>query len=471
MDKYARSLARFLEMRVQIRMGTYTTIFGTLVEVNSEFLRLEDSRIVEEYDESSWSSKMTEGDDEMIAAQSDGESIIRMQYVASVTCISDARQHNPRQASYGSSKSISETVDSAFEKSSLSLNSSSSISKSPQGEPSPTTTQFGPKPPIEPLMVEIGASLHRMADPNEERHLLDRIDHVRKDVYEELGLIMPKVRLRTSMLIERQEYRILVNESEVGRFELQPEKHLLIHSGTTSTEGFDIREPSFQLPARWIVKETPEDALVGWVVEPGAVFATHLKEIVLEHILDLLSYESVQKLMDDLGEHYPVLVSELIPTYVSVRLLYYVLKRMLKERISIRNLNLIVETIGDVSCRNLTGSEVYRIVRRRCARIICAPFVGKDQKMSVVTISDEAIANTFKNEPNVDPVAFAKLQSELQKACNPPDEPAIPILVSGVELREKLFSLLNVHLIRQTVLELNEVPSTVELRIVATIEA
>ncbi|MEI7461753.1 MAG: hypothetical protein WCK15_20375 [Pirellula sp.] len=75
MDKYSRSLARFLEMRVQIRLGTYTTVFGTLVEVNSEFLRLENSRIVDEYEESDWSSKITEGDPDRIAASSDGESL------------------------------------------------------------------------------------------------------------------------------------------------------------------------------------------------------------------------------------------------------------------------------------------------------------------------------------------------------------------------------------------------------------
>lgn len=442
MDKYSRSLARFLEMRVQVRLGTYTTVFGNLVEVNSEFLRLENSRIVDEYEESDWGSKLTEGDPEMIAASSDGESLIRMNYVSSVTCMPDQLESPRSSPSSRSSDSTMAWRELANESSSQDVfarpvESDDEISNGSCG----TKTGFDAdasysSSSIDEICIELGVDLMPMSVAIHEGKLLEHIKTLRREIDMETGFVMPPVRVRSSIQLAANEYRILVHECELGRIPLQPDC-----------------EPTGQL------------------IDCTTILTTHLKEIVLDQTSELLRFESVQKLLDRLSPFHPVLVAELIPSQLSIRLIHFVLTHLLRERVSIRNLPLILEAISHGVAQGLRDEEIVWYVRQKCGRNVCSPHINHANMLSVVALSPAAEAVlSGANGEDPDGEQLGALIAQLNKACHPNAKPILPILVASVDARERVWQRMNVNNHFITVIGTNEVPRSIQVHVVEKIE-
>lgn len=476
MDKYSRSLARFLEMRVQIRLGTYTTVFGTLVEVNSEFLRLENSRIVDEYEESDWSSKITEGDPDMIAASSDGESLIRMNYVSSVTCMSDQMESSRSSQTTRFSEStvpLHELADSTgqdvfarpFESEDAVSDMSYSSKTSVDAEGS------YPSSSIDEICIELGANLLPMSDAIHDGKLLQRIETLRREIDTETGFVLPPVRVRSSIQLDANEYRILVHECEFGRFQLQPKMQLLIRDEESPGDEFDVREPRFGLHAKWVAPDEFECERTGSQIDCTTILATHLREIVLGQTSELLRFESVQKLLDRLRYSHPVLVAELIPSQLSIRLIHFILKRLLRERVSIRNLPLIIEAISDVADHEISKEEIVRHVRQKCGRIVCSPYINHENKLSAITLSPDAESVlSGANCANQDFDPLEELTVQLFEACHPKHKPTLPILVASVDARERIWQRMNANNHCIAVIGTNEVPRRIQVHVVEKIE-
>ncbi|MBA3480448.1 MAG: FHIPEP family type III secretion protein, partial [Pirellulales bacterium] len=195
---------------------------------------------------------------------------------------------------------------------------------------------------IDPMEIEVGVGLIRLADPKRGGDLLERIQRVRQSVAGEIGIIMPKVRIRDNMRLEPNEYRIKIADMTVADDRVEPAMLLAIDSGLTrgQVDGIPTRDPAFGADAKWIqVGRKDEAEMLGYtVVEPGAVIATHMTEVCRRHADEILTRDATKHLVDELKATHPTVVSELIPGVMPLAEVQAVLHLLLREQVPIRQL-------------------------------------------------------------------------------------------------------------------------------------
>jgi flagellar biosynthesis protein FlhA len=243
---------------------------------------------------------------------------------------------------------------------------------------------------VDSLEVEIGYGLIPLVDTNQGGDLLNRVSTIRKQLATELGFIVPAIRIRDNIQLKPNEYRIKVKGIELARFEMMPDHVMAINPGFVKDEldGFSAHEPAFDLSAVWIIpnlKEIAENK--GYtVVEPSAVMATHLTEIIRSYASELLTRQDVAHLISTLKEDNPSLVEDVVPTIVPYSTIQKVLKSLLNERISIRDLATIMETITDYYQATKETDVLAEYVRMALKCQITEMYRGKDNKIHVFTI-------------------------------------------------------------------------------------
>ena len=266
-----------------------------------------------------------------------------------------------------------------------------------------------PKPPeeriedylvVDPMEVEIGVGLIRLADPNRGGDLLQRIQSIRQQVAADLGIIMPKVRIRDNFRLEQTGYQIKIADVAVANGELMPGRYLALDSGTTSGEiqGQATKDPAFGTDATWIEAGQVDDAkMKGFtVVEPTSVLATHVTEVVRRHADELLTRDATKHLVDELKKNSPAVVDELVPKQMTVAEVQQILQMLLREGVSIRPLSIILEALGDAAGR--VGKDPVLLtehVRHRLARTICSRYRDAENRLYVVTL-DPALEDRIR---------------------------------------------------------------------------
>jgi flagellar biosynthesis protein FlhA len=243
---------------------------------------------------------------------------------------------------------------------------------------------------VDPLEIEIGISLIRLADPKRGGDLLERIQRIRQHLAADIGIILPKVRIRDNFHLDQNQYRIKLHGVSVATGEVRPELLLAIDSGTCSGQvpGAPTRDPAFGSPALWIEPRFREQAeMYGYtVVEPSAVIATHLTETVRKHADELLTRDATKHLLDQLKQHSPAVVEELIPGVMKLAEVQQVLQMLLREQIPIRHLGLILEALGDYAPRTKDPVLLTEFVRARLARTISGRYRDSEGRLWVVTL-------------------------------------------------------------------------------------
>ncbi|MEN7375294.1 flagellar biosynthesis protein FlhA, partial [Bacillus licheniformis] len=244
---------------------------------------------------------------------------------------------------------------------------------------------------IDPIEFEFGYGLIPLADANQGGDLLDRIVMIRRQLALELGLVIPVVRIRDNIALQPNEYRLKIKGNEVAKGELLLD-HFLAMSPTgedDQIEGIDTIEPSFGLPAKWIPESQKDQAeMLGYtVVDPASVVSTHITEQVKKHAHELIGRQETKQLIDHLKESYPVLVEEVSPNPLSVGDIQKVLAKLLKEKVSIRNLVTIFETLADYGKLTTDSDMLTEYVRQALAKQITAQYAKENETLKVVTCS------------------------------------------------------------------------------------
>ncbi|MDA1016940.1 MAG: flagellar biosynthesis protein FlhA [Planctomycetota bacterium] len=259
-------------------------------------------------------------------------------------------------------------------------------------EPKPEDRLF-----VDPMELELGLALLGLADPNAGGDLMDRVTRVRNKIAQELGILLPKVRMRDNITLDRQSYQIKIRDVPVAWGMAYANGFLAIDTGATNgtIPGIDAIEPAFGRPARWIEESQKERAeLMGFnVVEPSAVVITHLTEVVRDHSHELLTRQHVHQLLDNLKENSSKVVEEL-DGVLKTSHVHQVLASLLKERVPIRDLETILQTLGDYGDRTKNTVLLTENVRISLARTISQQYRDNNRVIHVVTV-DPTLENVI----------------------------------------------------------------------------
>ena len=243
---------------------------------------------------------------------------------------------------------------------------------------------------VDPMEMTIGLGLLQLADPARGGDLMERISGIRNSIAADIGIILPKVRVRDEMNLGDNEYEIRIAGSPVARASVFPGRWLAIDSGATTgvIDGEPTRDPTFGQPAVWIDPMRREQAAIyGYTtVPPSAVLSTHLQEIVRRYADELLTRDATKHLLDELKQVSPAVVDELIPGILKLSEVQQVLQMLLREDVPIRQLGIIMETLGDYATKTKDSVWLVEYVRHRLARTISNRYRDAYNRLHVVAI-------------------------------------------------------------------------------------
>ncbi|ENK0837392.1 flagellar biosynthesis protein FlhA [Clostridium botulinum] len=329
---------------------------------------------------------------------------------------------------------------------------------------------------VEPMEVEIGYGLIPLADESSGGDLLQRITSVRRQCAIEMGVVVQPIRIRDNLQLKTNEYIIKIRGTTITKGELMPNMLLCMDpTGEVEIPGIKGIEPAFGLPAVWINKDQREEAeLKGLtVVDPTTVMVTHLTEIIKNHSYELLGRQEVKLILDSMKEKYSAVTEELIPDLMTIGEIQKVLQNLLKERVSIKDMVTILESLADNS-RNTKDIEVLtEYVRFSLARSICNPLIDENGALTVITL-DPSIEQTINNNiqksmqgsfPALDPDTTSSILNGLKQKLDEVyfyNNQAV-VLVSP-NIRPAFRRLIEMVFPAVNVLSLNEVPNDVEIR-------
>ncbi len=284
---------------------------------------------------------------------------------------------------------------------------------------------------IDPIALEIGYNLIPLVDPDQGGDLLERVTMIRRQSAIELGLIFPPIRIRDNMKLDPNTYSIKIKGVEVGAGTIKIGKYLAMNPGsvTEKVEGEETVEPAFGLPAIWIDESNREKAerLGFTVVDSPSVIATHLTEIIKVYASEVLGRQDVQTLLNSLSKDYSAVVEEIKKVNATVGDVQKILKGLLREGVSIRDLVTILETIADYFPTVKDHDELIELVRQALSRQICQQFSTEGKKIPVITLSKEVeeeikkavveteVGKRFAMEPSAQKKLLERISYEVQK--------------------------------------------------------
>ena len=298
----------------------------------------------------------------------------------------------------------------------------------------------------DPMELEIGFGLIPLVDVSQGGDLLERITMIRRHAARELGIVVPPIRVRDNLQLKPSTYVVKIYGLEVARAEVMVSRLLAMNPGTATNgiDGIPTTEPAFGLPALWIAESARGDAeLAGYtVIDPTSVIATHLTEIIRGHAPDLLGRQETSALLDNVKQHYPVVVEELIPSLLTVGEVQRVLQNLLRERIPIRNLLLILENLADGARQSKDIDFLTEKVRAAMARHICAEY-AENGMLSVITVDPrlesllaEAVRRGEDAYALLDPATVAKIYNSLTRQIQTAQQTGLqPIVLTSPSTR------------------------------------
>jgi len=241
---------------------------------------------------------------------------------------------------------------------------------------------------VEMLELTLGYQLIRLADSAQGGDLLERIRSMRRKIASDFGFLMPQVRIRDNLHLKPQQYQILLKGIAIGEGKIMPDKFLAMDSGMATGEikGEPTKEPAFGLEAMWIMPDQKEDAIINGytVVDPATVISTHMSELVKKNAEDLLTRQEVQSLITKIKGDFPVIIDD-VQKVASIGLIQRILKALLHEKIPLKDMLTILETIADIAEYTKNVDIITEQVRAKLSRIITQMYSGSDGVIRLLT--------------------------------------------------------------------------------------
>ena len=335
---------------------------------------------------------------------------------------------------------------------------------------------------VDPMELEIGYSLIPIVDPDQGGELLNRITMVRKQIAVDLGIIVPPIRIRDNVQLRPNSYQIKIRGVKVAEGEVMPGYYLAMNPGTAEKKipGIETKEPAFGLPALWIKEEDREEAeLAGYtVVDPTSVISTHLTEVIKRYAHELLTREDVKRLIENVKKNYPAVVEELIPEVMTIGEVQKVLKNLLREQVSIRDMVTILETLGDYAPQVKDIDLLTEYVRVALSRSIVSKYLDENGELWIITLDPElekkisdSIQHTEEGsylalEPRFAQKFLQSLSKEMEKASSTGHQ---PVLVCAPNLRRYIKLFTERVLPNLVVLSYNEISTDINLKTVGMV--
>jgi flagellar biosynthesis protein FlhA len=337
---------------------------------------------------------------------------------------------------------------------------------------------------VDTIELELGLGLLGLVDAAAGGDLVERINLIRRQTALELGIVLPSVRIRDNLQLKNEQYAIKIKGETVATGEVRPQYLLAMGADDLqqmeSLGGIPTREPAFGLSAYWIPASRRDAAeMMGYtVVEPSAVVATHLTEVIKQHAADILTRQDVQTLLDHTKQQNAAVVQELVPDLMTVGEVQKVLQHLLRERIPIRDLGTILETLADYAPRTKDPDQLGELVRAALARTITRQYLSNNGTLYVMTLEPslegrlrESVQPTASGLQLAIDTAFASAllreigaQAEQMAAMG-----YVPVILCSSQIRLPLRRLIERSLPSVACIAYNEVASGVPVEAVAVV--
>ena len=350
-------------------------------------------------------------------------------------------------------------------------------------EPSAPAEHLDLLPTLDTLAIEVGYGLIPLVDADQNGELLDRIKSIRRQMANDIGIIVPPVHIQDNMQLKPGQYSILLKGNEIAGGDLMANHQLAMNPGSADDEidGIPTKEPTYGLPAFWIKDSVRQSALAkGYtVVDLATVMTTHLTEIVKQHSFEFLGRQEVQQLLDNLKESHPKVVEELIPDLLPLGGVVKVLQNLLREQVPVRDLPAILETLADWAPMTKDLDLLTEYVRQALARTITKIHLAHDGTLPVLTLDhkietamSDAMQSSEKGtlfalDPNIAQKIVSSLAKSLEKIAGLNYQ---PVVVCSSHVRGHFKKLVERFIPNITVLSYDEIVKSIEIKSLGTLE-
>lgn len=337
---------------------------------------------------------------------------------------------------------------------------------------------------IDILELEVGYGLISYVDSSKNGELLERIKGIRKQLAQDLGIIVPPIHIKDNLNLKPNEYLFLIKGVEVARYEVMPNKFLAMNPGnvTENISGTVTNEPAFNLPALWIDESMKQKAqMAGWtVVEIPSVIATHIVEIIKTNASELLTRLDVQKLLDILSARYPKIVDDLIPGILSLSTVQNILENLLAEGVSVKDMLTIIEALHNHGPNTKDSTLLTEYVRVALKRTITKMVIGADNSVRPLILGknfESFIINEYKNtkeqggHPGFDQSYYNKIIAAVKDGVKKSAELGLsPVVLTSPQIRLFLKNVLNEIVQGITVVSTSEMSPNTTIKPLGNIE-
>jgi flagellar biosynthesis protein FlhA len=330
--------------------------------------------------------------------------------------------------------------------------------------------------PLDLMELEVGYGLVPLVDAAQEGELLERIRSIRKNIAQKMGFVVPPIHIHDNLQLKPHEYSVMIKGAKVGGGDLNGQL-LAMDSGavTAAIDGVRTTEPVFGLPAIWIKEQDRDKAQqLGYtVVENTTIIATHISEIIKKHAHELVGRQELQQLLDNLAATCPKVVEELVPSLLGLGAVLKVIKNLLRENVSIRDLRSVLEALADYAGITKDPEVLTEFVRQALSRSIVDQLKTDDETLSIICLDrdvEELVAESVHNseqgsylalEPGTAQHFLANLRSSVDRFGQ---TGTTPVLICSPTIRRHVKKFTERFLNNLVVLSHNEIPANIKIQ-------